>query len=153
MANLPESPEWTAGVYQIERNDLVGGGPDGTANKPLRDLANRTRWLYQKFNTAFDGLGWIQLGIWEIGLEISLPTQIVNYQGSWYRYAGNLDEPHVISGASPYDDGNWINVNVNVGDVAMWRCGATKRAGRTYRVFNGRWPASHSSHVGQCKNI
>lgn len=21
MANLPESPEWTAGVYQIERND------------------------------------------------------------------------------------------------------------------------------------
>ncbi|MCL6349609.1 SGNH/GDSL hydrolase family protein [Pectobacterium polaris] len=117
MANLPESPEWTAGVYQIERNDPVGGGPDGTANKPLRDLANRTRWLYQKFNTAFDGLGWIQLGIWEIGLEISLPTQIVNYQGSWYRYAGNLDEPHVISGASPDDYGNWINVNV--GDVAL----------------------------------
>ncbi|MBN3228989.1 SGNH/GDSL hydrolase family protein [Pectobacterium brasiliense] len=117
MANLPESPKWTAGVYQIERNDPVGGGPDGTANKPLRDLANRTRWLYQKFNTAFDGLGWIQLGIWEIGLEISLPTQIVNYQGSWYRYAGNFDEPHVISGASPDDDGNWINVNV--GDVAL----------------------------------
>ncbi|MBW5893105.1 SGNH/GDSL hydrolase family protein [Pectobacterium polaris] len=115
MANLPESPNWTDGVYQIERNDPVGGGPDGAANKPLKDLANRTRWLYQKFNTAFDDLGWIQLGLWEIGLEISLPTQIVNYQGSWYRYAGNLDAPHVISGASPDEDGNWINV----GDVAL----------------------------------
>ncbi|MCH5051210.1 SGNH/GDSL hydrolase family protein [Pectobacterium aquaticum] len=115
MANLPESPQWTDGVYQIERNDPVGGGPDGAANKPLKDLANRTRWLYQKFNTAFDDLGWIQLGLWEIGLEISLPTQIVNYQGSWYRYAGNLDAPHVISGASPDEDGNWINV----GDAAL----------------------------------
>ncbi|MFP9470334.1 hypothetical protein AB6D37_16555 [Pectobacterium brasiliense] len=115
MANLPESPNWTDGVYQIERNDPVGGGPDGAANKPLKDLTNRTRWLYQKFNTAFDDLGWIQLGLWEIGLEISLPTQIVNYQGSWYRYAGNLDAPHVISGASPDEDGNWINV----GDGAL----------------------------------
>ncbi|WP_350316370.1 SGNH/GDSL hydrolase family protein [Pectobacterium aroidearum] len=115
MANLPEAPNWTDGVYQIERNDPVGGGPNGAANKPLKDLANRTRWLYQKFNTAFDDLGWVQLGLWEIGLEVSLPTQIVNYQGSWYRYAGNLDAPHVISGASPDEDGNWINV----GDAAL----------------------------------
>ncbi|WP_354670785.1 hypothetical protein [Pectobacterium aroidearum] len=115
MANLPETPQWTEGVYQIERNDPVGGGPNGAANKPLKDLTNRTRWLYQKFTTAFDDLGWVQLGLWEIGLEISLPTQIVNYQGSWYRYAGNLDAPHVISGVSPDEDGNWVNV----GDVAL----------------------------------
>ncbi|MCA6927786.1 SGNH/GDSL hydrolase family protein [Pectobacterium versatile] len=115
MANLPESSQWADGVYQIERNDPVGGGPDGTANKPIKDLTNRTRWLFEKFNTAFDDLGWIQLGLWEIGVEVSLPTQIVNYQGSWYRYAGNLDAPHVISGASPDEDGNWINV----GDAAL----------------------------------
>ena len=51
---LPEKPEWTEGVYQIEVNDdILGddgvvvefeeiGGPD---NKPLLDLACRTSYL------------------------------------------------------------------------------------------------------------
>ncbi|GBO47328.1 SGNH/GDSL hydrolase family protein [Pectobacterium versatile] len=125
MANLPESPQWTEGVYQIERNDPVGGGPNGAANKPLKDLANRTRWLYQKFNTAFDDLGWMQLGTWAVGLEVSLPTQIVNHQGAWYRYRGSLDAPHFIAGASPADDGGvWSGDNpdgvwVDVGDASI----------------------------------
>ncbi|MBE5226698.1 hypothetical protein IG611_15240 [Pectobacterium sp. A535-S3-A17] len=125
MANLPESPNWTDGVYQIERNDPVGGGPDGAANKPLKDLTNRTRWLYEKFGTAFDNLGWMQLGVWAIGLEVSLPTQIVSFDGSWYRYRGNLDAPHIIAGASPTDDGGvWSGdepdgVWVDVGDASI----------------------------------
>ncbi|WP_113632152.1 SGNH/GDSL hydrolase family protein [Pectobacterium peruviense] len=125
MANLPESPQWADGVYQIERNDPVGGGPDGAANKPLKDLTNRTRWLYEKFGTAFDNLGWMQLGVWTVGLEVSLPTQIVSFDGSWYRYRGNLDSPHVIAGASPADDGGiWSGDNpdgiwVDVGDASL----------------------------------
>lgn len=125
MANLPESPQWADGVYQIERNDPVGGGPDGAANKPLKDLTNRTRWLYEKFGTAFDNLGWMQLGEWAVGLEVSLPTQIVYYSGSWYRYRGNLDAPHVIAGASPADDGGvWSGDNpdgawVDAGDASL----------------------------------
>ncbi|WP_174866789.1 SGNH/GDSL hydrolase family protein [Pectobacterium polaris] len=125
MANLPESPQWADGVYQIERNDPVGGGPDGAANKPLKDLTNRTRWLYEKFGTAFDDLGWMQLGAWVVGLELSLPTQIVNHQGAWYRYRGSLDAPHVIAGASPADDGGvWSGDNpdgvwVDVGDASL----------------------------------
>lgn len=125
MANLPESPQWADGVYQIERNDPVGGGPDGVANKPLKDLTNRTRWLYEKFGTAFDNLGWMQLGEWAVGLEVSLPTQIVYYNGSWYRYRGNLDAPHVIAGESPEEDGGvWSGDNpdgmwVDVGDASL----------------------------------
>lgn len=125
MANLPESAQWADSVYQIERNDPVGGGPDGAANKPLKDLTNRTRWLYEKFGTAFDNLGWMQLGLWAVGLEVSLPTQIVSFDGSWYRYRGNLDAPHVIAGSSPADDGGvWSGDNpdgvwVDVGDASL----------------------------------
>lgn len=45
MANLTESQTYDEGVYQLETTDPVIGGPDGTSNKPLRALANRTNWL------------------------------------------------------------------------------------------------------------
>lgn len=45
MANVPESPEWTAGVYQIETTDPVVGGVNGIANAQAKALANRTQWL------------------------------------------------------------------------------------------------------------
>lgn len=134
MSHLPKVPEWAEGVYQLERNDPVSGGPlridekgkeRGTANKPLIDLANRTEWLKEKYDTAFDNLGWMQLGLWAVGLEVSLPTQIVSFDGSWYRYRGNLDVPHVIVGGSPEEDGGiWSGddpdgVWVDVGEVAL----------------------------------
>ncbi|MCW2478823.1 hypothetical protein [Candidatus Symbiopectobacterium sp. NZEC135] len=133
MSYLPNVPEWAEGVYQLERNDPVSGGPlridekgkeRGTANKPLIDLANRTAWLKQKYDTAFDNLGWMQLGAWVVGLEVSLPTQIVGFNGSWYRYRGSLDVPHIIAGESPEDDGGvwsgdnpdgvWVDVGENI---------------------------------------
>ncbi len=134
MSYLPNVPEWAEGVYQLERNDPVSGGPlridekgkeRGTANKPLIDLANRTAWLKEKYDTAFDGLGWMQLGLWAVGLEVSLPTQIVSFDGSWYRYRGNLDVPHVIAGESPEEDGGvWSGDNpdgvwVDVGEASL----------------------------------
>ncbi|KHS86509.1 hypothetical protein [Pectobacterium carotovorum] len=134
MSHLPKVPEWAEGVYQLERNDPVSGGPlridekgkeRGTANKPLIDLANRTEWLKEKYDTAFDNLGWMQLGEWVVGLEVSLPNQIVNYGGSWYRYRGSLDIPHVIAGESPEEDGGvWSGDNpdgvwVDVGDASL----------------------------------
>lgn len=45
MANLTESATYDAGVYQIETVDPVSGGPTGIANKPLINLANRTKYL------------------------------------------------------------------------------------------------------------
>lgn len=45
MANLTETPTYDAGVYQIETSDPVLGGPDGTTNVPLKNLANRTAYL------------------------------------------------------------------------------------------------------------
>lgn len=45
MANLPESSTFDAGVYQLELTDPVIGGPTGASNKPLINLANRTKYL------------------------------------------------------------------------------------------------------------
>lgn len=45
MANLPETIQWDAGVYQIEIIDKVTGGVDGIVNKAPKALANRTAYL------------------------------------------------------------------------------------------------------------
>lgn len=48
MANLNEMSRWEAGIYQWETSDPVQGGPNGIDNRPTRELANRTRWLYDE---------------------------------------------------------------------------------------------------------
>lgn len=51
MANLPEGIDWSTGIYQLETNDPVIGGPpnlvtrNGMSNIPHQMLANRTQWL------------------------------------------------------------------------------------------------------------
>ncbi|PHM24571.1 gp53-like domain-containing protein [Xenorhabdus ehlersii] len=48
MANLPETPQWSDGVYQIETSDPVLGGPDGISNRQAKQLASRTSYLKQQ---------------------------------------------------------------------------------------------------------
>lgn len=48
MANLPETPQWEEGVYQIEVSDPVLGGPDGISNRQAKQLASRTSYLKQQ---------------------------------------------------------------------------------------------------------
>ncbi|HHU4551819.1 TPA: phage tail protein [Escherichia coli] len=48
MANLPETPQWEEGVYQIEVSDPVLGGPDGISNRQGKQLASRTLYLKQQ---------------------------------------------------------------------------------------------------------
>ena len=48
MANLPETPQWEEGIYQIEVSDPVLGGPDGISNRQAKQLASRTSYLKQK---------------------------------------------------------------------------------------------------------
>lgn len=55
MANLTESSQYDAGVYRLELLDPVEGGESGKANAPLKNLANRTKWL--KDNSATTGPG------------------------------------------------------------------------------------------------
>ena len=50
MANLPETPLWEAGIYQLELTDKVdaGSGGNGISNLQAKQLANRTSLLYNK---------------------------------------------------------------------------------------------------------
>lgn len=47
MANLVEIAQWTAGIYQLETDDPVQGGPGGIDNLQAQQLADRTLYLKQ----------------------------------------------------------------------------------------------------------
>ncbi|MFY0201121.1 hypothetical protein J0867_29115, partial [Klebsiella variicola] len=48
MANIFESPSWEDDIRLIGRTERVSGGLDGVANRPIKQLANRTRYLKEK---------------------------------------------------------------------------------------------------------
>lgn len=48
MANVTETSDFEAGIYQLETTDPVEGGSLGIANAQAKGLANRTRWLYDQ---------------------------------------------------------------------------------------------------------
>ncbi|HBD4000425.1 TPA: phage tail protein [Escherichia coli] len=56
MANLPETPQWEDGIYQIEVSDPVLGGPDGISNRQAKQLAKRTSYLKQQVEKGNKGL-------------------------------------------------------------------------------------------------
>ena len=72
---------------------------------------------------AVASIGWQELGDWAIGLTVDNRQQIVYYNGSWYKYLGELE--HVIAGDSPENDGGvWSAENPtgkwsNIGDAAF----------------------------------
>ncbi|WP_137034491.1 hypothetical protein [Klebsiella pneumoniae] len=52
MARIPESSLWEEEIELISRSERVSGGLDGVANRPLKALANRTRYLKGKADKA-----------------------------------------------------------------------------------------------------
>lgn len=72
---------------------------------------------------AVGAIGWQELGKWATGLTVDNRQQIVYYNGSWYKYLGELE--HVITGDSPENDGGvWSAENPtgkwsNIGDAAL----------------------------------
>ncbi|SXD43910.1 Uncharacterised protein [Klebsiella quasivariicola] len=72
---------------------------------------------------AISAIGWQELGSWATGITIDNRQQIVYYNGSWYKYLGELE--HVITGDSPENDGGvWSAENStgkwsNIGDAAL----------------------------------
>jgi hypothetical protein len=57
MAYLPETPQWGAGIYQLESTDPAGGGPNGILNLPLKAIANRLAFLKQFSDEMEDAKG------------------------------------------------------------------------------------------------
>lgn len=63
MANVNETAGWVPGIRQFETNDPIEGGPDGVDNIALSQLASRTKYLYDLFNSVMapivSGKGWL----------------------------------------------------------------------------------------------
>lgn len=64
MANLTETSTFDSGVYQIETTDPVLGGPTGVTNTPLKNLANRTRWLKDQVDALAAELAGVDFSIY-----------------------------------------------------------------------------------------
>jgi|GEM_PF-2326195 len=77
MANLNETDQWETGIYQIEEDDPVLGGPSGIDNRPPRELANRTRYLRVRNVTP-----------WDPALSYPANVAYVSYAGTTWRSVG-----------------------------------------------------------------
>lgn len=78
MANLNETDQWETGIYQIEEDDPVLGGPSGIDNRPPRELANRTRYLRVRNVTP-----------WDPALSYPANVAYVSYAGTTWRSIGD----------------------------------------------------------------
>ena len=83
MANLNETDQWETGIYQIEEDDPVLGGPSGIDNRPPRELANRTRYLRVRNVTP-----------WDPALSYPANVAYVSYAGTtWRSVSDSLNVP------------------------------------------------------------
>lgn len=135
MADLPESPTWEGGVYQIESTDSVEGGVNGTSNTQAKQLANRTRYLYeQTIPLAQKGAA---SGVAPLGADKKVPTDYlpaavlgaVAYQGTW---DANANTPALAS--STGTKGHYYRVSVagstSLNGITDWKIG-------DWAIFNG----------------
>ena len=80
MAYVPEESVWKEGVYQLEERDRVLGGLNGVSNQPSKDLACRTRYLYDRMiglNQVIMGReihDWVLAAPITAGSEVTLPA-------------------------------------------------------------------------------
>lgn len=94
MANVPESPTWIDGIYQLEFTDRVTGGVDGAANIQSAQLASRTAYLKQQVESMASVVG--------DKLDVNSPE-----------YARQAD----LNNLSAYV--NTVNAKVDSGDAAL----------------------------------
>ncbi len=84
MANLQETVQWEAGVYQLEETDPVQGGANGVDNLPHKHLANRTAYLKQE--------------------QGSLKSEVTTARGTYANLGARLDalETQTMQGESTF---------------------------------------------------
>lgn len=100
MANLNETDAWPAGIYQIEEDDPVLGGPAGITNVPPGQLAARSRFQRLRSIAPWDatlvypaGLAYVSHAAttWK---SVAASTGVVpgSDAGKWVRWAHTTDE-------------------------------------------------------------
>ena len=73
MANVPETADsYTAGIYQLETDDPVQGGPNGIDNRQATQLGNRTRYLKDHVDDIESGDAIQDAAITALGASVTL---------------------------------------------------------------------------------
>jgi hypothetical protein len=88
MSNLTLTPAWVNGIYQIEPEDPVVGGPDGISNIQAKQLGSRTEWLKEQLAAAqqdleavgTDGQNALWAAVERAVAEVGLLTKEMNRQ-------------------------------------------------------------------------
>lgn len=131
MANLQETPQWEAGVYQIEETDPVQGGPDGVDNLPHKQLANRTAYLKQQQDAIKSEISAARAGKATLAERLAaLETQTMQGDSTFNGPAGrsishNLGHTNYIVNLTPLED-----TEGDLGDVRI------ARAANAFTVYN-----------------
>lgn len=92
MANLNESDLWETGVYQLEEDDPVLGGPTGIDNLAPRQLASRSR--FQRLRNVTP---------WEAALTYPANVAYVSHGGTTWKSTG--ESSNVVPGS---DVTKWV---------------------------------------------
>jgi len=128
---LQETPQWEAGVYQIEETDPVQGGPDGVDNLPHKQLANRTAYLKQQQDAIQSELAAARAGKASLAERLAaLETQTLQGESTFAGTAGrsvthNLGHTNYIVNLIPLED-----TQGDLGDVRI------ARAANAFTVYN-----------------
>ncbi len=102
MANLNETDLWEPGIYQLEEDDPVLGGPTGIDNLAPRQLASRSR--YQRLRNVTP---------WDATLPYPANVAYVSYAGvTWKSVAESLN---VAPGT---DAAKWVRWGFTAGELA-----------------------------------
>lgn len=76
MANVTETSNFDAGIYQLETTDPLEGGSLGVLNYAIKGLANRTKWLKDNLSLKPKNIGWFS------GLNVGQSTGALSRSGN-----------------------------------------------------------------------
>ncbi|HHF8242801.1 TPA: hypothetical protein ACPT3I_003556, partial [Klebsiella pneumoniae] len=106
MTDMNETPSWDDKIQIIGRTERVSGGQDGVANRPLKQLANRTQYLKQKTERVSEQIeGKVGAVVsFDDGGVLQSPLDEIIYQNLRLVWTGQYPKV-VIAGSTPESSG------------------------------------------------
>ncbi|WP_445928158.1 tail fiber/spike domain-containing protein, partial [Klebsiella quasipneumoniae] len=106
MTRLPESSSWEEEIELISRNERVSGGLDGVANRPLKILASRTRYLRDQAETADESIAEKVSAVktFAEGATLESPREEILFDSYRLVWTGEFPKT-VLAGSTPQGSG------------------------------------------------
>ena len=106
MARIPESSLWEEEIELISRSERVSGGLDGVANRPLKSLVNRTRYLKDQADAANESIAEKVSAVktFAEGATLGSPREEILFDGYRLVWTGEFPK-EVLAGSTPQGTG------------------------------------------------